>query len=241
MKRTLLLTVLLLAFAVPAACAGGANISWGNTCWGDVGSTDLLTWACNSNTYTGIRMTCSFHVDAAHTDFSGAGVHLSGWTEATTLPDWWQMSNQDPADCRWNAVSTQADYSVLPQPEDGGVCRFAFGGNVPAGGMLYAWDTNRMSVIAVWATADENALEAGQEYFLCQFLISAMKTVNGCTGCSASVAWHLLMIEVGYAGETEYVNADPDPYGGGGYLFWQAELPTAARNATWGQIKSLYR
>lgn len=239
MKKELLLTGLLLVLSASMARASGASLSWGDACWGDVGSTNLLTWACNSNTYTGIRMTCSFHVDAAHTDFYAAAVYLSGWTEGTTLPDWWQMSNQDPTDCRWNAITTHADYSILPQPEDGGICRFAFGGNIPAGGIgLYAWYTNRMSVNAIWATAEANALEAGQEYFLCQFRISAMKTVDGCAGCPAEAAWGLHHVEVEYASEAEQVLPGRED---NMFLFWQGELPTPVRDVTWGQIKGLYR
>lgn len=240
MKKTLLLCGLLLVFAVPVAHAAGANLSWGNTCWGDMGSTNLLTWACDSNTYTGIRMTCSFSVDAAHTDFEGAAVYLSGRSEETSVPDWWRMSDQDPTDCRHGAVTVNADYSVLPQPEDGGVCQSPFGDNVPVGGIgAYSWSVDRMSVSAAWATEQLNALEPGHEYFLCQFRISATKTVDGCAGCSIPALWGVDLVNVVYGAGAEFVYANP--FENNPYLFWQAEMPTSARNTTWGQIKSLYR
>ena len=240
MKRALLLAGLLLVLANPAVCAAGVSLSWGNTCWGDAGSTNLLTWACNSNTYAGIRVTCSFSVDASRDDFLGAAVHLSGRSESASVPDWWRMSNTDPTDCRHNAVVTVADYTVLPQPEDGGVCRSPFGGDTPSGGIgLYSWDGNRMHLNAIWALAEPNTLLAGEEYFLCQFRISAMKTVGDCAGCQAAALWAAEYVEVGYTSEGEYLFAGPPE--DNLYLFWQAELPTAARNTTWGQIKGLYR
>jgi hypothetical protein len=241
MKKTLLLCGLLLILVVPVASAAGASLSWGNYCWGDVGSSTLLTWACDSNTNTGIRMTCSFSVDAAHDDFVAAAVYLEGRTEEAFVPDWWRMSTQDPTDCRWNAIMVSADYSVLPQYEAGGVCKSAFGENFPSGGIgSYTWSTNRMSVNAAWATPVASALEAGQQYFLCQFRILATKTVDGCAGCSARAVWGLNHIRTEYNDSTyEFLYANP--FGDNPHLFWQGELPTPASNATWGQIKGLYR
>jgi hypothetical protein len=240
MKKPLLLVVLSLVLVAPAAGAAGANLSWENACWGDVGSANLLQWACNSNTYAGIRMTCSFRVEEARGNLYSAAVFLSGWTEGTSIPDWWRMNNLNPTDCRHNAITTLADQTVLSQPEDGGVCRSPFGGDVPAGGIgLYSWDGNRMSVNAAWGGPGPYELEADVEYFLCQFRISAMKTVNGCAGCQVAALWGLDHVELAVGAGSEYVYANP--FEDNPYLFWQAELPTVARYITWGRIKGLYR
>jgi hypothetical protein len=248
MKKVLLFAGLLLVLTATVAMAGGVNVSWKNFCWGDEGSINNLTWACASNSNTNIRMTCSFMVDQSRTDFGGAGVYLEGMSSTPAVPDWWKVGDADAQGCRVNGMSSYADYSVLPADIDGGVCSFAFGENTPSGGLgAMMWDGNRMHANAAWATAADNTINAGKQYFICQFRVAATATLNGtCTGCSTPVIWALNKVNVGYFGLLDPVTLDTVIPGGNQCLSWQnatldCGLPVPARNTTWGQVKSLYR
>jgi hypothetical protein len=244
---TALVAASLLALSPSAAAAEGVAISWKNFCWGEEGSANNLTWLCNSNTNTNVRMTCSFKLDAATPDFNGVGVFLEGMTEASAVPDWWKLGAAETGDCRAGAISVSADGSVLA---NGGtdVCIDPWtpngGGNGGLG--LYSWDTNRMHANAAWALADAIPLEANVEYFALQFRVSAEKTVGGCAGCLIPVIWGLSRID--WTTPTTINSLDICYTGGNQCVTWQNSTlpcgvcnPDDARNTTWGQIKSLYR
>lgn len=237
------MVVLLTALLAPPVVAspptaGGVSVSWGDACWSDAGAASNLTWACDSNTYGGIRMTCSFQLDAGTSDFYGVGVFMNGMTETSQVPDWWKLGDNYTYDCRMNLLSLSADGSFSS------ACVSPWQG-VQAGGIgLYAWDCDRMYVNGCWAMQDPVALDAGVEYFALQFRISAARTVGGCAGCSVPAIWALHRIEVSRSGGTWYLDS---PYSGGNQcLTWQSSTlscwyPLPVRNATWGQLKSLYR
>jgi hypothetical protein len=241
---TTLVAALLLALSPSAAAAAGIGLSWRNLCWGEEGSAYNLTWLCNSNTNTNIRMTCSFKLDAATPDFDGVVVYMVGMTEAAAVPDWWKLGAAETGDCRAGAISVSADGSVLA---NGGtaVCIDPWtpngGGNGGLG--LYWWDGNRMYITAAWALTEPIALEADVEYFALQFRLSAEKTVGGCAGCLVPVIWAVERLD--WNTPTTIHSLDQRYVGGNRCLTWQnASLvcePGATRNATWGQIKGLYR
>jgi len=243
MKKALLLAGLLVALTASVAMAAGVSVSWMNYCWGETGSTSNLTWACATNSTQNVRMTCSFKIDADAPQFNGVGVFMEGQTAEAAVPDWWKLSNDDATDCRYNLCTVSADGSVLA---NGGadVCIDPWAGGGGGGLGLYSWSGVKMHINAAWASATEIPLTANTEYFAVQFRVAGGKTVGTCTGCLTAAIWGLNHID--WTTPTT-VNKLAEPYAGGNQcLTWQGGGTLScslvpARNATWGQIKSLYR
>jgi hypothetical protein len=251
MRRALLAVVAIMLLTLPAtaATAAGVSVSWGDACWSDAGAASNLTWACDSDTYTGIRMTCSFKLDAPRPGFAGIDAYMEGMTETSQTPDWWKLGvysgGHAPDDCRKDLITLSADGSFSS------ACVSPWQGPQGGGIGLYSWDEyyyhhGSMHVNAAWAMQDTVTLEANVEYFACQFRISASKTVGGCAGCSVPAIWalHHVALYLPYEALPVYLEF---PYAGGNQcLTWQSSTlpcarPVPARNTTWGQVKSLYR
>jgi hypothetical protein len=243
MKKALLFAGLLLALTASVAMAAGVSVSWKNFCWGEDGSSNLLTWACNTNSNVNIRMTCSFKTPAGAPDFNGVGVFMEGMTAAAVVPDWWKLGAVETGDCRANLITLSADGSVLANA-GADICFDPWQG-LGAGGIgLYSWDGNQMHVNAAYAVADGVELLPEVEYFAVQFRVAATKTVNACTGCLIPAIWGLKKIDWTTPAS---VNTLDEAYAGGNQCLWWQDLslacqkPVPARNTTWGQVKSLYR
>lgn len=245
MKRLWMTVAMLLLFVPTMAMAAGVSVSWGDACWSDAGAASNLTWACDSNTNDGIRMTCSFKLDAGTSDFVGVCVFMEGsagdWLGGTPVPDWWKLGEATSGDCRMNLITVSAAGSFST------ACTNPWQGEQGGGIGLYSWqDGGRMHVNAAWAMADPVKLEAGVEYFALQFRISAAKTVGACAGCSVPVIWGLNYMEIALQQQAQFLHLDRDYSGGNQCLTWQSSTqvctnPVPARNTTWGQIKTLYR
>jgi len=241
MKR-LWVAVAMLVLLAPAAAAssvGWGSLNWGDACWGDAGAASNLTWACDSDTYTGIRMTCSFDLGQGMPALLGAEFYLVGMTETTSVPDWWKLGDAISGDCRANLISLTAEKSFSS------ACVSPWQGEQLGGIASYFWDAGsvgRMSLCGAWVMADPVAVDAGVEYFAFQIRISAAKTVGGCAGCSVPVVWSLNRLLIDRLEESPLVLESPFS-GGNQSLTWQSSTstPVPVRNATWGQIKSLYR
>jgi len=242
MSLRLCIAWLLLSVAVGAANGSDVGLSWKNYCVGQDGHTSNLTWICNSNANTSLCMTCSFTLDADMPDFTGVSITMVGNSEAATLPDWWELGD-DEASCRRGLLTLSADGSGIA---DGSVCMDPW----PAGGYgtgalgPYTADGDRALVSATWTLGNPVALEATQEYFALQFRISAARTVGDCAGCAVPMAWginRLLAISA-----TSELELQPCVNAGAACITWQSSslpcsCPGPARNATWGLVKSLYR
>lgn len=241
--------LLLLTLVASVAAAGGVSMSWGDYCSQSDGGPWNLTWACRSDTFTGIRMSCSFKPDQSHADFIGLSVFLAGMSEAPTVPDWWQLG---PGGCREGALTLSTDGSTMTGGPE--ACIDPWGG--AATGTLDYWGVTE-SILYVTATCNLDqpvAIEAGLKYFACQFRVDAHKTVSGeCWGCLAPGIFGIRAIELRFAGGAEPEVLDM-PFAGdsrclsymntSGYdhmCGWPWGYVVPVRNSTWGQVKSLYR
>jgi hypothetical protein len=245
MKKTLLLTGILLALLAPTAlAAGGVNINWGTGCWSDGTPLNDLAFACNTNTGTA-RMTCSFAVSADQPNFVGIELDLEGATEPATVPAWWQLGADQ---CRPTAISTTADFTGGPGP----TCIDPWAGQASGGLAIYDWGplwggNNRAHILVVYAVPADSPipLTAGVEYYAAQVRISYLKTVGSgaCDGCASPMIWGFYNMKSAELLQYEMLW---EPLSGGNQcLTWQSSVllcgivPT--RNTTWGQVKSLYR
>ena len=244
MKKTLLLVALFVAASVTVASAAGINVSWGNTCWSDAGHASSLTWACNSNSFTGVRMTCSYAVAVSKTNMVATDLYMEGATNdvGTAVPDWWKLGDSE---CRTSSsvVVLSADGSL-----GGGACQDLWGGAGAGGIGLYSDEGNRTHINATWAVPDPIAIDAGVETFAATFRIATTKTTGtgACAGCDVPLTWALNYIQVAYQGESTSEVLDQVLPSGNQCVTWQGGAapcarPLPVRNQTWGQIKSLYR
>jgi hypothetical protein len=246
MKKTLLLTGILLALMAPMALAGGVNINWGSGCWSDGTPLNDLAWNCNRNTGS-MTMTCSFAVSYAMPEFVGIEVQLEGLTEDAVVPAWWQLG---AGQCRPSPVLTTSA-NFLSAPQIGCVDMWQ---NAASGGLaIYDWGplwggNNRAHMLVVYAVAAETPipLTAGVEYYAAQVLITNAKTVGtpNCEGCEVPMLWGFYSMKS--AELTSYEMLTEVLPNGNQCLSWQhttipCNRPTPARNTTWGQVKSLYR
>jgi len=242
MKKMILFAALLVALSATAASAAGVSVNWGNACWG-VTPVSSLTWACTNNTFTGIRMTCTFKPAQDKTNFVGVGVFMEGVTNSgvLTVPDWWKRNIGECNSLTISSVTVSADGSSA-----GCVDVWAGGGGGGLG--LYSDELNRTHINAAWASADPLPILAADENFALQFRVSAAKSSGTglCAGCDMGMTWGLQRIDVGYAGQSTDETLDV-AYGGGNQCLSYnggnapCAQPVPARNTTWGQVKSLYR
>jgi hypothetical protein len=241
MKKTLILTGILLALWVPMALAAGICINWGTGCWLDGTPLNDLAFLCNTNTGTA-RMTCSFAVSYAMPEFVGIELDLEGLTEAPVVPLWWQLG---AGQCRPTAIATSADFSTAPQIG----CIDMWAGQASGGLAIYDWGplwggNNRAHILVVYAVPADTPIPLDPEvpYYAAQVRISYIKTVGSgsCAGCLSPMVWHFYSMKA--AELTQYEMLTEVLPGGNQCLRWQhSTLPSPARNASWGQVKSLYR
>jgi hypothetical protein len=241
MKKTLLLTALLLALTASLALAGGVNLSWGTLCYTE-NPTTVKTFACNVNTTTtNWPMQLSFVIDSEMTDMVGIEVTMEGMSDAPALPDWWKVG---PTDCRPNQLLFTSDRSGVATETcadwTGGTAFNVFG---------YTFDTNRAHISAGCAIDASLPFDMlpGQEYYAGQLQLKNSKTVGtgACTGCAFGMRWGLTLLTIaGLDGRRDNLHFPID--GGNECLSWNntsvpCDRPVAAKNTTWGQVKSLYR
>jgi len=245
--KYLLRAVCVLAFAAPAAQAGGINLTWGSGCWQDNPAT-LSTFACDSNDGS-VSFTVSFAPDIDLDYFDGIYAWLDFQSDSPELPDWWQLT--DPGGCRQGSLSTSADISATP-----GGCADPWPGR-PINFQYVSWRTaafpnplpsmpaNRAQLFVAYAIKASEAvtLPRGVEYYAFTVTINFAKTVGGgaCGGCSTPVT--IVLNTVTPSARTLRPLTTPI---NNQCLRWQAGgvtpcSATPARSGTWGMLKSLYR
>ncbi len=255
MRKALLFGgVLLLAWSA-AATAAGVNVTWGSGCWADLHS-NLQTFACDTNTGPAIRMTVSFQVDADIPDFVGMTAYVVGRTSVATMPDWWMLS---PGQCRpapgFSANFTGAPYNTSANCSDIWQGQGSGGLTVYADHLTPGWnvDPNVAQMSGTFLLAEPRALRAGTEWYACQFLFdrSSSTGTGACARCTIPMTWKVHKLRL-FSSQSYLDLVDEDLEAWNACAFWQAttvpcawwdswvEPPVPARNATWGQIKSLY-
>ena len=245
--KYLLRAVCVLAFAAPAAQAGGINLTWGTGCWRD-NPTALSTFACDSNDGN-VSFTVSFAPDEDLVAFDAIRAWLDLQSDSPELPDWWQLT--DPGGCRQGSLSTSADFAATP-----GGCADPWPGQ-PINYQNVSWRTaafpsplpsmpaNRAQLYIAYAIKASGAvtLQRGVEYYGFTVTINFAKTVGAgaCGGCSTPVTIVLNTVTL----RATILDTLANPINNQ-CLRWQAGgvtpcSATPTRSSTWGQIKSLYR
>ncbi len=260
MKRTLLLTGLLLLLGVSLASAAGVNINWGVECYGDAPAASL-TWACGSNLYASslpgaggsntIAITMSYALPYPKTNVVASDIYLEGVSDNETdpVPAWWQMND---GECRGNpnVVGVITLSGVYAGSSGGPPACFDYYQGTGGGGLgLYSDEGSRTHINGTWAVPDPlGEVPANQETYAATYRIKTAKTfgTGACAGCTTPWTWAFNYTQIAFQNEQVSLQlGDPIP-GGNQCLSWNGGAhvcgpPLPARATTWGQIKSLYR
>jgi len=228
------------SFATPIR-AEGVNLSW-NDC-GTTG-TEVLTFACNSNSGAPFSAVASFIAPPGIDEFLGLSSQIDVFTDQAALPEWWKHGTGQCRSTTGFAVSF--DFTAGPF-----TCVDFFGGQA-AGGFLYEsgfGTPNRARVRITCAVPFDfrGPVDDVSEYYAYKANVLRAKTTGtgSCTGCAQSMC--IVLNEIQLFQPPEKLN-DPAMFNpvDRNYVSWQGAVPgcpaaTPARNATWGSLKSLYR
>jgi hypothetical protein len=240
MKKTLILTGVLLALTASLASAGGINLAW-NDCLG-VGGTNAKVFACNTNTGNN-DLFISYDPPASIPDVNGSNPIIDLQSASTPLPAWWQMKNGGT--CRQLSIAA----NVGP-----GSCADTWAGQGVAGIAAYlvtsvvpSIPVNRARILGSISIPSSAAqpVAPGTEYFCLLVRINNAKStgLGACAGCQDPVCLVLneVLLTSNNSGDTRITNPLVS-----NFASWQAALAscpgaTPTNNKTWGQLKSIYR
>ncbi len=243
MRHFLLATCILLLTAPKPAIGWGYDITYGVGCWSETPAS-AWTFACDTNTGS-VPITISTSVPVAIPDFVGFQFRIDG-EALTTLPDWWQLAGATA--CHSGALQLSADFSAAPQT----ACADPYGGQATAN-VTHFWTAlnnpvygsqSRFELIASTNLSNPVAVEAEVPYYVCRLRVAYTKTVglDACAGCGRRLTMAIMRVTAMGATSGYYDVGRPHE---NWCLTWQnADVPceaVPARNATWGQVKSLYR
>lgn len=257
MKKFVPMTLALLALTATMASAQSINLGWGacrsaaNTANAAKNDVTAANFPCNINgVITPFVLTASYKLAAQPAIFDGTTIQLDLITgSAPGISDWWDVGNliPDANNCRGGAFNVLAS-------DAGGSCTSPYGANQQGGGAFtqgilgagsLRFENDRVSVngnpYPMAGTAGYIAQRVQVEVFKTVF--DEVSEVDGCTGCTQPACIVLNRIDVGADGVKQVLTTVDlrnyvTWYGGTG-----ATCPgaTPTRNATWGQVKALYR
>jgi len=247
MKRAMLLCGVLLALtATMAAAAEGLNIRW-TACLGDAGTINR-NFACNTNAGTN-QLKGTFELGHDLLNVSGVEPVVDIATAGPILPEWWEFKNLGT--CRPLALSIAAydgaacfDWAVGQASMNIAAYQQGLGGPNAA----------RVLILnAVVLDAIQN-LTAQTEYTVFQLNIANSATVaSTCTGCQLAACIVFNSLGVASIDGSTYRFSGPSNGTDSHYATWQGGIgvntdrgqgcpaATPTKNATWSQVKSLYR
>ena len=244
MKKTLLITGLLLALTASLAAAAGLNLSW-NDC--GAAGTQNRNFACNTNVGNNILI-ASFVAPTGLTEVTGNEVVIDLQTSGAVLAPWWEMKT---GSCRAaSSLASSVDFTVGPF-----TCYDYWQGGAVSGHVedLYATGPNTARIKLVVALPAGSplitAIPAGLEVYSCKFTINNAKStgLGACAGCFDGACIVLNSIRITQTpvapGGNKFLS-NPDlrnwvTWQGGGVALCPEATP--AKNRTWGSVKSLYR
>jgi hypothetical protein len=249
MKKTLLITGVLLALtATAASAASGVNLFW-NDCFTGANGVVNKSFACTSN--VGQQdMYVSVDPPVGVVNTNGHNHIIDLMSASSPLPAWWDFKNTGT--CRINSLLASGDFSVSTS---GGIdCPDPWSGTGNAGVAAYTkdfgGDPRRARIIgSVAYSGPAVAMDNGIEYYSIRFRINNVKTVGTglCAGCLDPVCLVLNQVRIAQpAPDPTFAVENPRD---GNFVTWQGGAvggpgcpgATPATNSSWGKVKSLYR
>jgi hypothetical protein len=255
MKKVTLLCALLLAVTAGVAAAGpGVNLRW-NACIGDGGVTNR-NFACNTNAGASNVMVAGFELGSEIVQASGQEIVIDLASTQPTLPAWWSMFQAGT--CRQTSLSMNTSISLSAvncvdwanAQAAGGIGAYNIGQRGP--------NTSRIKIAIAVPIAALADLLPGQEYFSVNLAINNAKTVGtgACAGCNDGVCLVFNSVKVttpSPGGIDDRTLTGPANGTDSNFVTWQGggavvvgavsgcPAATPTKNATWSQVKSMYR
>lgn len=241
--RLALFTLAALAMAGPARGAG-INLSWSDC--GIDGAMNRF-FACSTDGGSGV-LVASVIPPFPLPRMVGFQAELQLQVATYPLPPWWDL--RSGVGCRSGALTMDVDFAATPS--GGTVCADAFAGRGSGGTPVYTvgyCGLNRARIGIEWLLPEEVEMSTDETYlFRLRLGYAGTTACAGCLdpACIVFAGVRLLQAPGALGGSAEVVNAAYAQYvtwqGGGGLNCPLVVCgPVPARNATWGQIKSLYR
>jgi len=242
MKKTLLISGVLLALMGSVASAGGVNLAW-NDC-GLAGATDQA-FACNTNSGVPFQLYASFEPNEPNPTCVSNEWVIDLESSGATLPTWWHYKGAGR--CRDASMVQSTNFAAGPFS-----CTDPWGGAIGIQGFSYnigfsGANTARIVGVQSLDAASPTAVAPGTEYYSFALIINRAKTVGtgACLNCLDGVCLVLNQIRVLGLQANQDISSPRDR----NYATWQGgqvaspgcPLATPTRNSSWGQVKSLYR
>ena len=259
MKKTLILTGVLLAITCSMAWAAGAglNLGWAsstavNDCPTSPASSANHNSLCNSSA-GGTNLIGSIVAPPGLLSVVGESVIVDYQDNVAPLSPWWDAS---PGTCRGSSVlSLGMNFSPLA---DDGICNdlwstngssaFSYQANTDNGGLPHP-GMAKVSMVGAVATSLGQPWPAGTEWYSFILTILNAKTTGTiiCAGCQDQVCFSFNYAQVNNdaaAGGTDAFLTGASTrqfasWNGGTQVPCPGPVPT--KRATWGEVKSLYR
>jgi len=221
-----------------SALAAGLNLAWQN-CYADGGTADR-TSTCGSNLGQAGSLVGSFFSPADVVDVSGAEIVVDLISQSGVLPAWWSL--KEAGTCRPLSLSIQAF--------DGTSCFDWAAGQASMNIAAYQFDkvvvgsARILCVNAVPASA-YGTLDQVNEFVAMRLNISNANTTT-CAGClePVCIVFNSCNMTTPVAANNVLITGAANG-GASNMVTWQGPGANCAavpvKNATWGQVKSLYR
>jgi hypothetical protein len=247
MKKTLLITGLLLALTASIASAAGVNLYWDDCAGG--GGVSGKTFACTSNVgQQDLYLSVDPPPGVVNTNGHNQIVDLQ--SASTPLPAWWDFKNTGT--CRINSLLASGDFTVGTSGGIGCVDPWSGTGNAGIAAYTKNFESNpaRARIIGSIAYSGPSvSMAPGTEYYSIRMRINNVKTVGtgACAGCLDPVCLVLNQVRIAQpAPDPTFAIENPAL---NNYATWQGGavggngcpgvVPT--QNQSWGRVKSLYR
>jgi hypothetical protein len=240
--------------ASPAFAAPGFSISW-SSCHGEGTGASNRSFACDTNAGTNV-LVVSFELPADLPQVSGNEIVIDILTAAATLPAWWDLKNAGTCRVTSLAMNTTADANNVVCVDwargasVGGIGSYDQAGVWPVGDIdpSLANSHRRLKLATAVPLAGIQDLVAATEYFAANITIDNLKSVGtgSCAGCTEPMCIVINSLKVTTPGAvaTDITIGNPSSPGSN-IVTWQGTGPNCqavpVKNATWGQVKALYR
>ena len=253
MKKTLLISGLLIAIAVPVfaqSVPGTCNLAW-NDCWLGPTMSAGKTNLCTSTAGFGV-MYASFDPPTDVPAYIGCNgvIDIQTNSGGGVLSPWWRFDLPATTSCRGGKMTFGADFTLDP-----GSCFDFFAGGASGGGN-YSTPSPTVAppsarIKEIWGVPDALAgpLAVGTEVYAFKATIlnsiNAGFTLANCPGCldKACIVLNQINIAQPAPAPDMVVTSGPQQY-----ITWQGGTGTGPcpqatpnRSSTWGQVKALYR
>lgn len=262
MKKTLLLTGVLLALTASFASAAGLNLAWTNCA---ANGTQNMSDLCDQNTLLGPNWHIIGSAISPVAIATGTPLFVAhrSWLDvenaSPTLDDWWRMA---PGDCRagqYSPAHTNATMTgtgcvktILGTGNTSAINNYTdnFGGNNPA-------NSARLDMIAARADAGGTVTSTTQYQLFDVSILPSFATADPndptapvCAGCSDAACLVYQQAELDRAdGSAITITGPSSAAPNRNWATWQGgvvpgsgcPLAVPTQKATWGKLKSLYR